>query len=59
MQASDLFKDYTLQGTLDMLNVIEFFECPGKEPRVGGNAGSTGAGAHGQSGSPAREGIGS
>jgi len=35
MRDSSLFKDYTLQGALDKLDVIECFESPGKEPRVG------------------------
>ena len=35
MRDSGLFKDYTLQGALDKLDVIECFESPGKEPRVG------------------------
>lgn len=35
MQDQNLFKDYTLQGALDKLDVIECFENPGREPRVG------------------------
>ena len=35
MQESDLFKHYTLQGALDKLDVIECFEAPGKQLRVG------------------------
>lgn len=35
MRDSGLFKDYTLQGALDKLDVIECFESPGKAPIVG------------------------
>ena len=35
MQVHDLFKTYTLQGVLDKLDVIECFEQPGQELRVG------------------------
>jgi transposase len=35
MQDKDLFKKYTLQGVLDKLDVIECFESPGKQLRVG------------------------
>lgn len=35
MQENNLFKDYTLQGALDKLDVIECFEHPGKDLRVG------------------------
>jgi len=35
MQDQNLFKDYTLQGVLDKLDVIECFENPGQELRVG------------------------
>jgi len=35
MQVHDLFKTYTLQGVLDKLDVIECFENPGQELRVG------------------------
>jgi hypothetical protein len=35
MQDRNLFKDYTLQGVLDKLNVIECFENPGQALRVG------------------------
>ncbi|MDD3514054.1 MAG: transposase, partial [Synergistaceae bacterium] len=35
MQDSGLFKDYTLQGLLDKLDVIECFESPGQKPVVG------------------------
>jgi transposase len=35
MQEQNLFKDYTLQGALDKLDVIECFENPGQELRVG------------------------
>lgn len=35
MQDQNLFKDYTLQGALDKLDVIECFENPGQEIRVG------------------------
>ncbi|GGJ98359.1 hypothetical protein GCM10007063_20840 [Lentibacillus kapialis] len=35
MQDTDLSKKYTLQGVLDQLDVIECFEAPGKEPRIG------------------------
>jgi len=35
MQDQNLFKDYTLQGALDKLDVIECFENPGQELRVG------------------------
>ena len=34
MQAENLFKDYTLQGVLDKLDVIECFEDPGQELRI-------------------------
>lgn len=35
MQDQNLFKDYTLQGVLDKLDVIECFENPGQALRVG------------------------
>jgi transposase len=35
MQVQGLFKDYTMQGVLDKLDVIECFEHPGQELRVG------------------------
>jgi transposase len=35
MQETDLFKQYTLQGALDKLDVIECFEIPGHKLRVG------------------------
>lgn len=35
MQDHDLFKSYTLQGTLDKLDVIECFKSPGRELRIG------------------------
>jgi hypothetical protein len=35
MQETDLFKNYTLQGALDKLDVIECFEAPGQKLRVG------------------------
>ena len=35
MQRHNLFKDYTLQGLLDKLDVIECFETPGKAQSVG------------------------
>lgn len=35
MQEQNLFKDYTLQGVLDKLDVIECFENPGQDLRVG------------------------
>ena len=35
MQNGGLFKNFTLQGLLDMLDVIECFEQPGKALRVG------------------------
>ncbi|WP_255259594.1 transposase [Lentibacillus sp. CBA3610] len=35
MQDTDLLKKYTLQSVLDQLDVIEYFEAPGKEPRIG------------------------
>lgn len=35
MQTTGLFKNYTLQGVLDKLDVIECFEQPGQELRVG------------------------
>lgn len=35
MQDTDLFKNYTLQGVLDKLDVIECFETPGQKLRVG------------------------
>lgn len=35
MRDSGLFKDFTLQGVLDKLDVTECFESLGKEPRVG------------------------
>jgi hypothetical protein len=34
-QESGLFKNYTLQGALDKLDVIECFEAPGQKMRVG------------------------
>lgn len=35
MQEKNLFKDYTMQGVLDKLDVIECFEQPGQSIRVG------------------------
>ena len=35
MQVSDLFKKYTIQSALDKLDVIECFEAPGQQLRVG------------------------
>ena len=35
MQEKDLFKNYTLQGLLDDLDIIECFEQPGRKLRVG------------------------
>lgn len=35
MQDQNLFKDYTLQGVLDKLDVIECFEHPSQELRIG------------------------
>jgi len=35
MQDAGLFKDYTLQGLLDKLDVIECFEHPGQRLLVG------------------------
>ncbi len=35
MQRQNLFKDYTMQGLLDKLDVIECFEAPNKALRVG------------------------
>ena len=35
MEVSSLFKDYTLQGLLDKLDIIECYESPGKKLRVG------------------------
>lgn len=35
MQENSLFKDYTLQGALDKLDIIECFERPGQDLRVG------------------------
>ncbi|QKY70348.1 IS1634 family transposase [Lentibacillus sp. CBA3610] len=35
MQDTDLLKKYTLQKRADQLDVIEYFEAPGKEPRIG------------------------
>ena len=35
MQDKDLFKDYTIQSLLDKLDVIECFENPGHDLRVG------------------------
>jgi transposase len=35
MQDTDLFKNYTMQSALDKLDVIECFEVPGQELRVG------------------------
>ncbi len=35
MQENNLFKDYTLQGALDKLDVIECFEHPGQDLRLG------------------------
>lgn len=35
MQEKDLFKNYTLQGVLDKLDVIECFEQPGQDLHVG------------------------
>jgi hypothetical protein len=37
MQEKQLFKDYTLQGVVDQLDVIECFEHPGHALRVGVN----------------------
>jgi hypothetical protein len=35
MQVQSLYKDYTLHEALDRLDVIECFECPGKDLAVG------------------------
>ena len=35
MEVSGLFKDYTMQGLLDKLDLIECYESPGKKMRVG------------------------
>ena len=35
MQEHDLFKNYTLTGVLDKLDVIECFDSPGQKLRVG------------------------
>jgi transposase len=35
MQDTDLFKNYTMQGAFDKLDVIECFEAPGHKMRVG------------------------
>ncbi len=35
MQETDLFRNYTIQGALDKLDVIECFEAPGQKLRVG------------------------
>jgi transposase len=35
MQKNNLFKDYTMQGVLDKLDVIECFERPGQSLRIG------------------------
>jgi len=35
MQVSDLFKKYTIQSDLDKLDVIECFEIPGQQLRIG------------------------
>ncbi len=35
MQLAQMFKTYTLQGALDKLDVIECFEAPGQQMRVG------------------------
>jgi len=35
MQEKDLFKQYTMQGLLDDLDIIECFEQPGRKLRVG------------------------
>lgn len=35
MQDTGLFKNYTMQGVLDKLDVIECFEAPGQKLRVG------------------------
>jgi len=35
MQETDLFKSYTLQSAFDKLDVVECFEVPGQELRVG------------------------
>lgn len=35
MQDAGLFRDYTLQGALDRLDVIECFENPGQKLLVG------------------------
>lgn len=35
MRDKDLYKNYTLQGLLDELDVIERFEQPGKKPHIG------------------------
>lgn len=35
MQDKDLFKKYTMQGLLDELDIIECFEQPGRELRIG------------------------
>ena len=34
MQDNDLFKDYTMQGMLDELDIIECFELPGKKMQL-------------------------
>lgn len=35
MKDAKLFKDYTLQGVLDELDVIECFEVPGQRLQIG------------------------
>ncbi|MEG6521774.1 IS1634 family transposase [Desulfotomaculum sp. 1211_IL3151] len=35
MQDTDLFKNYTLQGAIDKIDIIECFESPGQKLRVG------------------------
>ena len=35
MQINNLYKNYTLQGVLDKLDVIECFESPGQEAKIG------------------------
>jgi len=40
MQVSDLFKKYTIQSTLDKLDIIECFEVPGQQLRAGETKGN-------------------
>jgi len=35
MSDNNLYRDYTLQGLLDELDVIERFEQPGRKPHIG------------------------